>query len=397
MTQLRFQDICFTSFKTDLDWFKDWTQVPKSIVSYIILQGELTKDGKEHIQGYCQFTGQKRMEQIKKFFNDPALHIEKTLGKPEQASNYCKQIKNGIFKAYEEYGEMKIKAQGKRNDLIELREEIKAGKSLKQIQLETDDNNKLHLTLHYNRTLKELEYNVKQERFRESIKSEFENITWRPFQLLILKELENIADKRKIKWVFDEEGNSGKSFLARYLMLKEDVYYITGGKQQDILYGYENQSVIIYDLARTYADNLEHIYTTIENFKNGMYLSTKYESKQRYFKVPHIIVMANFKPDLSKLSNDRWDILELEKDNKNIVNNDTSKIIDNMAVNNKEEKQEDEKDYEGDNEEPQLDEDAINNIAIVEPVKRISVFDTEEYKQALQRYRHNKKLGLIKD
>jgi len=180
-------------------------------------------------------------------------------------------------------------------------------------------------------------------------------------------------------------------------MLKEDVYYITGGKQQDILYGYENQSVIIYDLARTYADNLEHIYTTIENFKNGMYLSTKYESKQRYFKVPHIIVMANFKPDLSKLSNDRWDILELEKDNKNIVNNDTSKIIDNMAVNNKEEKQEDEKDYEGDNEEPQLDEDAINNIAIVEPVKRISVFDTEEYKQALQRYRHNKKLGLIKD
>jgi hypothetical protein len=64
----------------------------------------------------------------------------------------------------------------------------------------------------------------------------------------------------------------------------------------------ENQPIVIIDLARTYADNLEQIYIIIENLKNGMYLNTKYETIQKIFKIPNIIVMANFKPDLNKLS-----------------------------------------------------------------------------------------------
>jgi hypothetical protein len=76
-----------------------------------------------------------------------------------------------------------------------------------------------------------------------------------------------------------------------------------------LLYAYSGQPVLIYDLARTYADNIEHIYTTIENLKNGVYLSTKYESGQRIYKVPTIVILANFKPDTSKLSGDRWNIL----------------------------------------------------------------------------------------
>ena len=46
------------------------------------------------------------------------------------------------------------------------------------------------------------------------------------------------------------------------------------------LYAYSGQPILIYDLARTYADNIELIYATIENLKNGVYLSTKYESEQ---------------------------------------------------------------------------------------------------------------------
>jgi len=43
-----------------------------------------------------------------------------------------------------------------------------------------------------------------------------------------------------------------------------------------------------------------------------MYLSTKYETIQKIFKVPHIIVMANFKPDRTKLSRDRWNIIDTD-------------------------------------------------------------------------------------
>lgn len=320
MTQYKqLRDICFTSFDTNIEWFKDWTKVNKSIVKYIIIQGELTKEGKKHIQGFAQFTGQKRIEQIKKFFGDNTLHIEKTQGTPQQASQYCKELKNGVFKEYEEYGEMTEKQQGKRNDLIEIKEMLKDGMTLQQISMNTEDETILSNICRYNRPLKELEFNIRQERFKDEIKRQFENIKWRPFQQKIIDELENIADNRKIKWIYDDLGNTGKSFLARYLMTKQDIYYITGGKQNDILYGYNGQKIIIYDLARTYADNLEHIYTTIENFKNGQYLSTKYETQQRIFAIPHIIVMANFKPDETKLSKDRWDIVEVNKEEQHTV------------------------------------------------------------------------------
>lgn len=320
MTQYKqLRDICFTSFDTNIEWFKDWTKVHKSIVKYIIIQGELTKEGKKHIQGFAQFTGRKRIEQIKKFFGDNTLHIEKTQGTPQQASQYCKELKNGVFKEYEEYGEMTEKEQGKRNDLIEIKEMLKDGMTLQQISINTEDETILSNICRYNRPLKELEFNIRQERFKDEIKRQFENIKWRPFQQKIIDELENIADNRKIKWIYDDIGNSGKSFLARYLMTKQDIYYITGGKQNDILYGYNGQNIIIYDLARTYADNLEHIYTTIENFKNGQYLSTKYETQQRIFAIPHIIVMANFKPDETKLSKDRWDIVEVNKEEQHTV------------------------------------------------------------------------------
>ena len=66
---------------------------------------------------------------------------------------------------------------------------------------------------------------------------------------------------------------------------------------QDILYAYGNERIIIFYLPRTYADNLDHIYTCIENFKNGQYLNTKYNSEMRVFEIPHIIVFSNFSPD----------------------------------------------------------------------------------------------------
>ena len=58
----------------------------------------------------------------------------------------------------------------------------------------------------------------------------------------IIDMLNDTIDNRKITWLNDELGNNGKSYLARYLLLNKDVYYITGGKQQDILYGYDGRT-----------------------------------------------------------------------------------------------------------------------------------------------------------
>lgn len=40
-------------------------------------------------------------------------------------------------------------------------------------------------------------------------------------------------------------------------------------------------------------------------------VSTKYESTTFFFNKPIVLVFANFKPDRSKLSSDRWNVIVL--------------------------------------------------------------------------------------
>jgi len=312
---------CFTAFN-NLEQYEDINNIlkrdKKQTIKYIIYQGEYTKDNKQHIQGFIQFKTIKDMTYIKKLLDDNTAHLEKMKGTAEQASNYCKKTeKDGepqeIYLQVQTYGELDITTSGTRTDLIELKNRLIEGETLNNIMMDTQDERTLRNCVQYNRTLRELQHTIHQKTQRELIIEKYENIEWNKLQKHLISIIETEQDTRKINWVYDEYGNTGKTHFAKYFVAKGDTYYITGGKQADILYSYEGQSIIIYDLARTYADNIDHIYTTIENLKNGFYLSTKYNSEQRiYNKQPIIIILANFKPDTSKLSADRWNIIDTE-------------------------------------------------------------------------------------
>lgn len=333
---------CFTAFN-NLEQYNDINNIiqrdKKKIIKYIIYQGEYTKDNKQHIQGFIQFNDKKRLEQIKKLLDDNTAHLEIMRATPEQAKNYCKKtekdgIKQEIFLEPQEYGDFDNTTTGKRTDLIEIKNRLIEGETLNNIMINTDDEKILRNCVQYNRTLRELQHNIQQKTQRQMVLEKYENIEWNKLQKELINIIENEEDTRKINWVYDEIGNNGKTHLAKYYVAKGDTYYITGGKQADILYSYEGQSIIIYDLARTYADNIEHIYTTIENLKNGFYLSTKYNSEQRiYNKQPTIIILANFKPDISKLSKDRWNIIDT-----NDYIEETDIIIPEMKAKKKEKK-----------------------------------------------------------
>jgi len=329
MTQ--YKNWCFTAFK-NIEQYNDINNIiqrdTKKNIKYIIYQGEYTKDKIQHIQGYIQFYDKKRMEQIKKLLDDKTVHLEPSKGTPQEASNYCKKTeKDGepqdIFLEHQEYGELDTTTSGKRTDLIGLKDKLNNGETLTNIMMDTTDEKELRNCLHYNRPLRELQHNIQQKTQREKVLEKYQDIEWNLLQKYIISIIDkekDIDETRQIHWVYDEYGNNGKSHLAKYLVANGDTYYITGGKQADILYSYEGQSIIIYDLARTYADNLDHIYTTIENLKNGFYLSTKYNSEQRiYSKQPTIIILANFKPDTSKLSKDRWNIIDTENYKEDII------------------------------------------------------------------------------
>lgn len=69
--------------------------------------------------------------------------------------------------------------------------------------------------------------------------------------------------------------------------------------------------VAIFGYPRT-AENFVS-YAALEVVKDGIFYNTKYESGMVMYNVPHVVVLANFPPDQTKLSADRWVIKDITK------------------------------------------------------------------------------------
>lgn len=138
-------------------------------------------------------------------------------------------------------------------------------------------------------------------------------LEWRDWQKEIISILDGKPDDRKIYWYWDEVGGNGKTTLAKYLCLKhKDCVYI-GGKASDMKYAIcemeQKPRTVIIDITRSQEHYIS--YQGIEEVKNGIFFNTKYESKMVIYDIPHIIIFANFKPDVLKLSIDRWEIINI--------------------------------------------------------------------------------------
>lgn len=116
-------------------------------------------------------------------------------------------------------------------------------------------------------------------------------------------------DPRKIIWYVDINGGKGKSSFAKYMNIKEGAIVIRNGKTADIAYMYKGERIVIIDLSRSVEYRFN--YEVLEQLKDGMLMSSKYESNFKCFNNPHVVVFSNWYPDKTKLSNDRWDIREL--------------------------------------------------------------------------------------
>lgn len=156
--------------------------------------------------------------------------------------------------------------------------------------------------------------NINNER---TVKDPLEGKELRPFQIKILEILEQDPDDRTINWVYDRLGNAGKTTLAKHLCIKypNECLYV-GGKASDIKYGVfnflkkNNLRVVILDLTRSLEGYVS--WQGIEEIKNGIFYNTKYESAMCIYDCPHLIIFANFEPEIDKLSIDRWNIINLE-------------------------------------------------------------------------------------
>jgi hypothetical protein len=141
----------------------------------------------------------------------------------------------------------------------------------------------------------------------------------RPWSLQLMAYLEtNQPDDRHIIWVYDEDGSGGKSRLVKYLWNEfPDKYRFSRGNSirdasTDVLNAIDsgwNQHCFFFDFPRDMEG--KKFYEPLENIKDGMMSVSKYNSRALGFKSPHVVVLANFPPEIHRLSKDRWWIFEI--------------------------------------------------------------------------------------
>nr|QTE03451.1 MAG: replication-associated protein [Anser anser CRESS-DNA-virus sp.] len=161
-----------------------------------------------------------------------------------------------------------------------------------------------------------------KEKPKVTVKDPMDGINKKQWQIDIDTIIEKPAEvsDRKIYWYYDINGAAGKTTYAKHLAIRlVDRFLYLGGKANDIKSAIaqmvekgNNPDVCIFDFVRSCESHIS--YDAIESVKNGIFFSGKYESNMVVFNTPHVIIFANFKPDLDKLSRDRWVIRSITED-----------------------------------------------------------------------------------
>lgn len=113
-------------------------------------------------------------------------------------------------------------------------------------------------------------------------------------------------------WIWDEEGNNGKTWMAQHLFSLGAIYLDTT-KRADVAQIISTSTptdTYVFNITRKHEDFFN--YGTLEAIKDGLLCSPKYESKTISLETPNrVFIFANFTPDRSQMSSDRWEVHKL--------------------------------------------------------------------------------------
>jgi hypothetical protein len=258
-----------------------------------------------HLQGAIGFNRQVSILRVKAVLGSQSVHVE---GARDILRNYGYAIKVAADGGrIEEYGDRPANAQGERKDVDVAVQAIKDGMKLKQFRSEFFGM-----------------YRGSPSAWVELIADytpppEIQSHPLSAWQQLLHNELAREVDKRKIFFLVDAIGNSGKSWFVKYYhqLHGDKSILLQPGKRNDMGYIFYKASldasrrVVFIDCKRSEAELLD--YRFLESLKDGWMQNGKYNSTTFYFKVPHVVVMMNEMPDVTKLSTDRYHIHSIDR------------------------------------------------------------------------------------
>ena len=140
------------------------------------------------------------------------------------------------------------------------------------------------------------------------------DLTLRPWQRAVYNLLNDPPDDRTVTWIFDRDGDTGKSVFAKYISsMNPKCLRVENVPMWDIALALDDHNIIIFDLPRQKDVNINFKYAILEQLKNGHIFSPKYQSKEKIFGNVHVVVMCNYLPEKKQLTLDRWKVLALTK------------------------------------------------------------------------------------
>lgn len=148
---------------------------------------------------------------------------------------------------------------------------------------------------------------------------------WYPWQKQIYDKVFNddgsfkTADPRHIISVIDTKGNTGKSSWWKFWFYNypDEIARIGYGSASQLRSGAVNigkKKLYIVDLTRSkaYNDKEEDLLSALEDIKNGFLTNSMYGSgRTLVMEPPHVIVSSNYPMPYELLSEDRWEIYEI--------------------------------------------------------------------------------------
>jgi len=146
-----------------------------------------------------------------------------------------------------------------------------------------------------------------------------EGLTLAWWQIKINSLIAAPPDHRKIYWFWSNQGALGKTTFAKHLCITHDALYVSG-KAADlkcaIAMAKVKPKIVIFGLPRDQEEAVS--YSGLEQVKDGIFFSGKYESGMTLMNIPHVIVFANFAPVRESLSQDRWEVHNLDLDGEDL-------------------------------------------------------------------------------
>lgn len=258
---------------------------------YLVYQLERGAGGTRHVQGYVEMKRRSSLNQMKAFF--PGAHLEKRKGSQEEARAYCMKAESRIEGPFE-FGVFKVSCNDNLYDIIQdMRITNKRPLDYLYDCPNTFDRSK--------DTLFRVQAELNKIKAMNSWTNSYGSWT---------EEVESIMAvpcHRRIIWVYGPTGGEGKTSFARHLVKEKGAFYSPGGKSLDICRLYNYEDIVIFDIPRCKEEYLN--YGLLEEFKNGIIQSGKYEPVLKMKDYVEVIVMCNFLPKEGIFSEDRIKIV----------------------------------------------------------------------------------------